>query len=449
MTNEKIKLCLINLPIREDVLANWIPHGLGYLAYFVEQKGFKCDILDYNARREAYNNILEEIKDYDVIGFSCMITQYVALKNLVSQIKSTYPDKFIIVGGNITTGIEEELLKLSIDAIFIGEGEITFPKILENINDYKGKIIHGEPLTDLNLLPEPQFDRFPLYIYLYNNIMQGFNFKKSLNFMGTRGCPYRCNFCFDGRVSKVRGRNAKNLVNDIVNAKNKYGIDYFTFDDELFIYDRNRVFEFCKLIKPHNLKWSATIRANIFTYELGKTMFDAGCISGSFGAESVSDNLLVEMNKLQKVEDIVRTIVEGRKIGMIIGCSFIVGSPSESVSTIRETIDFCKKYHLNPAHLFYMTPTPNTAFWKYCLEKNLVPDLHAYLEKISSIGDFSNEILINMTSMSDEQLRYNKEEAEKEIHNNYKKYVLSHPLEAFRTLRKMGIKKLVRAIKNA
>ena len=126
------------------------PLGLAYLAAWLEKDGHEVSILDGRGSRDdktqigssiryglSDEKILREIDDYspDIIGISNMWTAYSGDPHRIAKsIKEKYPSLKIIFGGSHPSEFPELVLKdQNVDLVVAGEGEITFSKILCNL----------------------------------------------------------------------------------------------------------------------------------------------------------------------------------------------------------------------------------------------------------------------------------------------------------------------------
>src|SRR3989338_8707589 len=222
-----MKILLINPPIREWSKPNVFPLGLGYIAAVLLQDGHKVEVLDMNAHRfnkeEAEDKIADA--DFDVVGIGGIVTIYKYIKWLVKTLKIYHPDKKIIVGGSAGSSIPKIMLeKNPVDVVCIGEGEETIKELMRtlegdgNLSEVKGiwykdkqdRICQNEKrstIKDLDKIPLPAWDLFPMDIYLKNPVggpnrnkwLDGVadeNVPLSMNLYTSRGCPYQCVYCY-------------------------------------------------------------------------------------------------------------------------------------------------------------------------------------------------------------------------------------------------------------
>jgi radical SAM superfamily enzyme YgiQ (UPF0313 family) len=433
-----MKVLLINPPIREWAKPNVFPSGLGYIVSVLSQNGHFVEAMDINAYRWNKIEVEERIKkaDYDVVGIGGIITTYKYVKWLVKILKKYNPGKKIIVGGSVGTSISGIMLeKNPVDIICLGEGEVTVKELigaLENgdlsrvkgiiYRDALGKIHKTEdrpPIKDLDSIPFPAWDHFPMDIYLKNPIgapnrnkwIDGSSQARnslSLNIFATRGCPYKCIYCYHDFMGQgYRQRSAENVIKEIETLYEKYKVPYFHFIDDEFVMNKKFVFEFCFLLKSFSKKigrkitWGCAGRVNLMTEDLIIAMADAGCVLIGYGIESGSQRILDFVNKQVSVEQAKEAIRLTKKHLGWADCSFMIGYPGETRETIQETINFCKDLDLAPEVIFFLTPYPGTELYRMALEQGKIKDEEKY---ILGLGEQGEKARVNLTDFSDQEL---------------------------------------------
>jgi len=454
-----MKFLLINPPIRENDKPNDFPSGLGYIAAMLLKHGYDVTVLDINAwryKKETVIRLLQKYlidKDINIVGIGCLITCYNYVKWIIKVIKNIKKQTIVIVGGGLGTSIPEMVIeKLRADIVVIGEGEYTILELMEifkkpqkkNLKKkllkvkgicfkYKGKIIKTQArefIKNLDEIPFPAWDLFPIHIYLKNLWGEikdmGIKSKSSMNVVSGRGCPYHCTFCYDplGHIRRIR--SVDNVIQEIKLLKRKYGVDFIFFGDPIFMTSKEWVMQLCDRIIRENIKikWASAGRVNLVDLELLKKMRDAGCISVNFGIESGSQKMLDIMRKGITVEQASKAIRIVRKVGMNLWTSFMMGFPEETRETLEETIRFCIDNDIHLVTIFFVTPYPGTALYEQVKRMGLIKNEEEY---ISKLGD-ATELTINLTKWSDDELIRLREYV---IHKVGNAYFKKHKLEYF------------------
>lgn len=445
-----MKILLINPPIREWSKPNCFPLGLGYIAAVLLQEGYQVEVLDINAHRFSKEEVEYKISksNFDVVGIGGIITTYKYVKWLIKVLKNYHPHKQIIIGGSIASSIPHIMLeKNSVDVLCIGEGEETVKdliKALENkedlqnvkgiwYKDSKGRIFKTEPrmpIKNLDYIPFPAWDLFPMDIYLKNPVgapnknkwIDGSSEESNeltMNLFATRGCPYKCIYCYHDFMGQgYRSRSPENIIREIKYLYSKYKVKYFHFIDDEFVMKKDFVYEFCELLKAFSneigqkITWGCAGRVNLMTEKLIATMVDAGCILICYGIESGSQKMLNVMKKNVTVEQAKEAITLTKKYLGWADCSFMVGTPGENLETIQETIDFCKELELSPEVIFFVTPYPGTELYEMALSQGKIIDEEEYILNLNEQGE---KIMVNFTEFSDEELYHIQKEMIREL----------------------------------
>jgi len=443
-----MKVLLVNPPIREWAKPNCFPEGLGILASCLKHAGHEVEALDINAYRYSQEEVYEIIRksDYDLVGMGGLITVYGYMIWFAQICKELHPEKPVILGGNAVTPIPDLIFRNSdADIVCIGEGEETIvdvANVLERKESLRGisgiwyrendgTIVRNAfrgVISDINTIPWPDRDIFPTHIYL-NNAVGTINRRKwidgewgdpqekekSFIVRVSRGCPYRCTFCYHDFMSqKFRVRSPEKIIEEIEHMMKKYNVTYFGLGDDLATANRKKFAEICYLRNKKKLdfKFGTSVRADLAREDFLKMLKDSGCDMICMGIESASEKILKIMNKkvtLAQQRNAVKLI---KKYFGGVQASFIVGYPGETYETIQETIDFCKEMEIEPEAIFYATPYPGTWLYEEALRRKLIKDEHKYLLSLKEQGE---RPAVNFTDWSDEKLISIKENMAREL----------------------------------
>lgn len=442
---------MINPPIREWSRPNVFPLGLGYVASVLMNDGHQVEVLDINARRFTKEEVEQKLKDasFDIVGIGGIVTVYKYVKWLVLVLRKYHPNCKIIIGGSVGSSIAELMLeKNPVDIVCIGEGEETIRELVMaaqdslNLSQIKGiyyrdkngdlvKNTSRSPIKNLDSVPLPAWELFPMDIYLKNPVgapnrnkwLDGAGADNenilSMNLFATRGCPYRCIYCYhDFMGYGYRHRSAENIISEIKELYERYKVPYFHFVDDEFVMDKNFVNEFCRLIKSYSrqvgrkITWGCAGRVNLMTEELVSEMSDAGCVLIGYGIESGSQKILDSIKKQVTVEQAKNAIRLTKKYLGWADCSFMIGYPAETRETIDETINFCKELDLTPEVIFFLTPYPGTELYSLALEQGKIKNEEEY---VLGLGEQGERVRVNFTGFSDGELLKTQEYMIKEL----------------------------------
>jgi radical SAM superfamily enzyme YgiQ (UPF0313 family) len=180
----------------------------------------------------------------------------------------------------------------------------------------------------------------------------------------SRGCGSGCSFCLVPQIAgdNFRARTPASVVNELEYIKNRYQVDFVTFNDEIFTYNKKRVLDICSGIKQRRIKvpWDCQTRVDLISKDLLHAMKEANCQLINFGVESANQNILNAIGKGTTVQQNAMAIRMAKEAGISVTVSLVLGYPGETDQTIHQTIDFIKRTEPDDLYLFLATPFPGT-----------------------------------------------------------------------------------------
>jgi len=423
-------------------LNNWaIKNGLPVCKFF------DIDMLypDDDTIEEYFTNI-----NADVVGLSAVVsTSYLQVRRIAKIIKKVNINTLIVCGGYLTAASNTVLRKTDVDVCVVGEGEIAWVGILnniqENIKKNKNRIDKSELLKikGVALLDESNELKFSGYgtrLASCNMVFPDFDYLKSgllgqedkfLNYFRkfdgienfrldsrcwevgkkrpnvhllytSKGCVARCTFCQRG-AKGYSTYDLDKLEKYLINLK-KYDVGFIAISDENFASNRKYTYEVSELINKHGFLWSADgVRCTSVTKEDLIHYKNNGCVSLKFGIESGSQVMLDVMEKKFTVEDIKNAIFNCYDIGIYSPpLGFMVGMPGESLNTamasgklmgeLAAKLNVHVKILFNNMDLFYAIPLVGTPLYEYGKALGLigqsVEEEEEYLELVSNVGAY-------------------------------------------------------------
>lgn len=362
---------------------NFIHHGIGSIASYLNKNGINVNYIDLRQLKN-WLDFKNKIKfdENNIFGISSTTVDFDDSIKAARIIKKKRPNSIVIVGGVHPTVRPNDGLKLKcFDYIISGEGEIALLELIRNINNRKKteRFIIGKPclLEDI-----PNIDR-ELFQHRKGEMINPFVSDMKTPFttiMSSRGCPYNCTFCqpaermiFGG---KVRLRKISDVVSEIKEIKDKYGLKSFLIHDDLFLLSKERIVEFVKLYSKSKIKAEFMCQARadlIIKYEKEiKELKKVGLKGMMIGFESGSQRILDFLNKNTTVD---QNILAGKichKLGIKIWANYMFGIPSEKYWDMVKTLLMIRKIkpdYLSPS-LF--TPYPETGLYDICKKRKLL-----------------------------------------------------------------------------
>lgn len=405
----------------------YFPLGLGYIARMLLDSGQDVEVLDINAYRWSAKEVERRLQatSFDVVGITGMVTEFSAVRRLTELVKGISPAAKVILGGGLPTAFPQLMLESTqADIAVVGEGEAAIGELAVRLEEGEGlESVRGiwyregdtlratEPrplIEDLDTIPFPARHLFPIERYIQNPVpyLRMFNQHViSTNIVSSRGCPYRCAYCFHGLWgNQFRARSAENIVAEIEMLHQTYGVNGIFFMDDTFVLDRKRVFDMCDHLIERELGviWVASGRVNLMDRPLLERMRVAGCRVILYGIESGSQKILDEMQKGVKVEQARRAILETWRAGILPIGYLMIGMFSETPETVEETVRFCHQTGLVSGFSF-ATPFPGTQLYDRAVELGKI-DSSDPVRMLERWGEWGDEIVVNLSRLSDEEL---------------------------------------------
>jgi len=327
-------------------------------------------------------------EDYDLVAIASPTDYTTRAYEIADEFRNR--GKKVVLCDYHPTILAEEA-KQHADSVLVGEGELTWPKLLEDFQNENLKPFYKqETPVDPKLIPPARRDLVKKYHRLI------------VRLQATRGCPIGCEFCrvpsFEGK--KLRKRPVENVIKEIKSIRQKllfFGDGSLTIDPE---YTKSLFREMKGLRKKFFCCGNPDVLAE--DDELLKAAKAAGCIIWYVGLESVNqetiDLLGKKTNVVEKYDLMVKKI---HKYGMAVSGSFIHGFDNDTFEDLDKTL--AKIYDLKLDHVEFnlLTPYPGTPLYER-LEKEgriLTKDWYNYRE-----GQSGTEIVFRPKNITREDL---------------------------------------------
>ena len=350
------------------------PLGLESIASPMLLDGHDVRILDLKVEKPS--RLDEELKRFspEAVGISCSFTTDVyPTIDVANHVKNSKRNTFVFVGGHHASLLPSDLLTPSVDAMVIGEGEVTARELVNQIqrgedpSQVRGVMTHahigGEGFTprelvrDINSFPPPARH---LTKKLRNKYHMAFDGPMAA-MESSRGCPFDCNFCsvwvFFQRKARVKA--PEKALAEIADIEEK---EIFLTDDIAFI-NRNESEKLALLLRENGIKkwYTCETRADLIVRnkDLLKLWKEVGLKTVFVGIEKIDDEGLRSVNKRTKATINEKALEVLNSLGIRPIATFIV----DPMFT-EEDFDRLREYAIvnNLASPTYsiLTPLPGT-----------------------------------------------------------------------------------------
>ena len=332
-------------------------------AYIEEPERYELKLVDMRFDRA------EHVAEADLFVFSGINQDYETIVSTREKIHARFPNATFIVGGPITWSLNEaqEIEKLDMfDKIFIGDGEESFPKFLQNSSyrDSLPKIIKATNRFDVTKARgfyRPFLNE--TYHRYYGAVLEV-----------SRGCPFLCEFC-DIRVLPDNNRPHNFSVEHIVSeldALSSLGIKQVLCAADNFIGDPR----WAEALLDAIISWQRMTNSSVALYTwltinlarhptLLRKFREANFDMLFIGVESFSNNSLLETAKVQNsAVDMVHAIQEIQSYGLPVVAGLIFGFDSDTENAFDETIEGMASAGLISGDPSLLTALPGTPLFR-------------------------------------------------------------------------------------
>lgn len=306
---------------------------------------------------EIILEILEEVPfdtDADLIGISTMGHGVIRSIDIAKEFRKR--GKTVILGGYMASIMAEESTKYC-DAVVIGDAELVWQELLADFENGKLKKIYEKNLESGTFsTPLPRFD-----------LIINKNIGDFLPVQAGRGCPNNCSFCsvaclYQGRYIK---KPLEEVIRDIKQVKALGFKKFLLLDDNIFS-DRVYIDSLLAEIEKLGMEWMSQCEITIGEDdELLEKLAKSGCITLSFGLESLSVESLIKMNKgWANPLEYSRLIKNIQRFGIDVSTEMVVGGEGDTLESIRMTKNFIEDNKISVPRFYILTPIPGTQFYK-------------------------------------------------------------------------------------
>jgi anaerobic magnesium-protoporphyrin IX monomethyl ester cyclase len=410
------KVLLINPPwkiasnnVWKSVASCYPSIGLALIASYLEHCNAKVEIIDMQAT-SGDDSLLHSVDKPDFVGITSTTVIFNEACKTAEMIRGLWEDVKIVLGGVHPTIMPEEVLKKSpADYVIIGEGEKSMAKLVAgfppeqieglamNLDGNYWAHPRADYIEDINLLPMPSYHLLPMDNY--RPPMGGALRSPAMSIFSSRGCPGQCTYCNSALGKKIRFKKYDILVGEIEHLVENYGIKEIGFCDDTFCASPSRVRKICKLLmdKKIDITWSCMSRINFADSQTLTLMAQSGCHMICYGVESADEQILKNIKKGIRLEDVKPVVDMTREAGISVRLSIMLGNPGETLETMEKTLDFVIKADPDLAQFNITTPYPGTEMFKWADENGYL--IHKQWEQY----DLRN-VVMNLPTVSPEKV---------------------------------------------
>ena len=419
------------------------PLELEYVAAMIERMGHCADIADLVIDKSLPRAL--KAKKYDVVAFTSYLIHVGIVKKYAEYVKKRYPHIRVLVGGVHAEVVPSDFSSPYFDCILTGgmyaiEGVV---KALERgaVRSELMRLGHA-PKQQVFDFPHPDRSKTERYRKFYNYIYHD----RCATIKTSFSCAYDCEFCFCTRV----GRYFERELSDVIDELEEIREDNVFIVDDNFLFRRERIIEFCRLVKERGIKktYIAFGRADFIAENEDMIAMLAECGFDAFfvGIESFKRGELDDYNKRTSVEINDRAVRILEAHGLQCYSGLIVGFDWDR-RDFDGLIEYLNGFEHPMVNIQPITPIKGTPFYGRVKDQITTPEskyelfdmAHAVMQplKMSRRSFYYNILRAYLkTSASAEGRRYIRRRYGKKIYKRVRRGAITIAMQYFKLILK-------------
>ncbi|OGG93467.1 MAG: hypothetical protein A2527_01680 [Candidatus Lambdaproteobacteria bacterium RIFOXYD2_FULL_50_16] len=376
--------------------------GPAYLSSAVKSGGHDCKLL-VGTELQAFDAMITEFQP-DLVAFSIMTGSHLWAIKMAGLVKKKYGIGNIF-GGPHPTFFPELMEHPEVDMLVRGEGEWILLEIMNRLDrgqDFAGigGLIYrnGDQLVDGGLESLPQdLDELPFPDWHLYDCLEGKIDRTVRTVLTSRGCPYKCTFCFQDAMRQmykttdgkfVRLREIDRVIAECKQLIAQTEVSRIYIRDDIFGLNRKWLYEFLECYKNEvGIEFMCLVRADKVAIEpeYAQRLADAGCKTVFWGIESGDEET---RNRILKKKLSNESVIKAAQYLHDAGIKFltfnIVGLPGESLAQAMSTLELNIAIKADYPWCSLYMPLPGTDLTNYAIEHEFLDQVYASLDQHGS-----------------------------------------------------------------
>lgn len=378
-----MRIAFIHRMVHQD------PLGIMYLSAALKDAGHEVHFFDVALEPRWLDRLIEDAPD--LVAYSVITGNQRFFLDLNRKVKD-HLDVPSLWGGPHPTFFPELIEEDGVDMLCLGEGEEAMVELagafdrgddlthIENLHlRTAGGVVKNGPRPlrqDLDSLPLPDrsiLERYPQYRCVSSRAV-----------IASRGCPYRCSFCFNSRLRQMyrgggryaRRRSIDSVIDECARYRRDPWVRQILFKDDLFAQKADFVAALAeRWPREVGISFSCNVRADRMTEAIADDLTRAGVRVVHFGVESGNDRVRREV--LQRPisrEQLIDTARWFRQRGIKVYTFNLLGIPGETPTEALETLELNAEMGVDIAMFSMFQPYPKTPLGDRAAELGWIDD---------------------------------------------------------------------------
>jgi radical SAM superfamily enzyme YgiQ (UPF0313 family) len=404
-------------------MGNWAPWGDRHLAvnslhaqlaaFIRDKNAAEVAVLDCRALELDDDAMVAEVRRRrpDVVFFGAMIAaaggaaQLSRFHAAMKRIKEVLPEVVTVGGGLMYTAVPQKIMAeypqvdFAIVGVF-GDNEYPLWELLEELKkpaprfgDIRGlawrdgdRVVLNAArpvIDDLDALPMPAYDLFPMDKYCGYSVIRNYN-----EAVTSRGCEGACHFCYEWWLvdprnprdfSSHRTRSGRAVADEMELLHRRYGVEALTFMDDDFNSDRQKMVDLVEALeeKKLDISWFCLSRAQnlIRDADLVPRLRKVGLYQVLIGVDGGTDEEIAEAHKgnmkvgVNELRDLIRFL---RKNDISTIATYLNGFWEDDEAKIRQRAKAVDEIDPDIVMIQVLNPIPGSPIYKKAVKESLI-----------------------------------------------------------------------------
>jgi radical SAM superfamily enzyme YgiQ (UPF0313 family) len=329
----------------------------------------------------------------DLLAFSVLTPTYQWCLDVARQVKARTGCP-VIFGGVHPSAVPEICLENdAVDYVCVGEGEAAIVSLCEVLDpggvhrpaqpianlwwkDARGELVKGPNapfVQDLDALPF--FDK-----ELWQDAIDVGAYYLT---MSSRGCPYRCTFCFNNFFARlpgkgggkyVRQRSVEHQIAELREMHARYRLRYLEFTDDIFTVDKDWVREFTAAYRRElGVPFQCLVHPRYIDSDVARWLKEAGCVHVQMGVQSVDEQYKKKtLLRMESDGHLRKALAALKDVGLGVKLDHILGLPGEPATAQEAARELYAEYGPRRVQTFWLTYMPGIDLTKQALQDGVL-----------------------------------------------------------------------------
>jgi radical SAM superfamily enzyme YgiQ (UPF0313 family) len=274
----------------------------------------------------------------------------------VYELTAMFRNKGIpVVLGGIHVSLNPEEALPHTDAIVIGEAELSWPQLLQDLKRGElKKIYRADGLANLNTSPLPRRELLQNENYLLPHVVQA-----------SKGCPYGCEFCslhcYVGHSPRFR------KVDSVIEEIRAIPGDNILFADDNIYANKEYSKALFQAFRPLKRHWVAESTWHVaYDEDVLDMAKESGCVGLFIGFDSINQQRM--MRKVPNFDNVgeiyINAIRNIQKKGIAVVAAFVFGLDNDDLSVFERSLQVALKGGANLVNFSTLVPYPGTPIYQ-------------------------------------------------------------------------------------